>query len=81
MRIDQEDHLAAVIGGVTVLHHKGIGSLNVEVMRQIVTVHQAVVPCNEAFLRGLDKGKTVFIAHNLFKSRTNNGVFLGDIAF
>ena len=39
MAVHQEEHLAAIVGGVEVLHHKRIRRLDVEVVGQVINVH------------------------------------------
>ena len=77
--IHQEEHLAAIIGGVAILHHEGVGGLDVEVMRQVISMHQAVVPRNKTFLGRLYKDETIVITSNLLKTALDDGVLHGDV--
>ena len=64
--VAEQHHLTAVVGGVAVLHHEGVGAFNVEIMGETLGTHQAVVPRDEAFLGRLDEDESVLVLHHLF---------------
>ena len=74
MAVAEEDHLAAIVSDVAVLHHVGVGTINVEVMRQVVETHQTVVPRDEALLGRLRVNETVLESLNLPETRPHRRV-------
>ncbi len=77
MAIAQQNHLATIIGGVTVLHHIKVWALNVEIMWQALSMHQAVVPWDEAFFRWLNEDKMLGVLHHFLHGRLHERVING----
>ena len=74
MAVAEQYHLATIIGGVAVLHDIRVRALDVQIVWQVLAVHQAVVPKDKTFLGWFNEYEMIRVLHDLFHDGFHEGI-------
>ena len=74
MAVAEQYHLATVVGGVAVLHDIRVRALDVQIVWQVLAVHQAVIPKDKTLFGRLNEYETIRVLHDLFHGGFHEGI-------